>query len=78
MPEGPEIRRAADRIAKVLAGVQIEQARFGLQRLRRFEDELRDRRVERVDTRGKALLIRFEGGRVASIRTAGYGYREKK
>ena len=23
-------------------------------------------------------LIRFEGGRVASIRTAGYGYREKK
>jgi hypothetical protein len=23
-------------------------------------------------------IIRFEGGRVASIRTAGYGYREKK
>jgi len=60
VPEGPEIRRAADRIAEVLAGQRIEQAWFGLKRLRRYEEELSGVRVERVDTRGKALLIRFD------------------
>lgn len=62
MPEGPEIRRAADRIAKVLVGQVVEEARFGLQRLKRFDDEISGMRVLRVDTRGKALLIRFEQG----------------
>jgi endonuclease-8 len=62
MPEGPEIRRAADRIAKVLVGQRIEQVFFGLRRLQRFSDELQDRTVERVDTRGKALLVRFDNG----------------
>lgn len=62
MPEGPEIRRAADRIEAVLAGRQIECVSFGLARLRRFEDELSGQRVERIDTRGKAMLIRFACG----------------
>lgn len=60
MPEGPEIRRAADRIAQVLVGRVIEEAWFGLPRLRRFSDELTGRRVRSVDTRGKALLVRFD------------------
>ena len=61
VPEGPEIRRAADRIAKIIAGQFIERAQFGLRRLRRFEQRLAGRRVVAVETRGKAMLTRFEG-----------------
>ena len=60
MPEGPEIRREADKIAAVLEGQSLRQAIFGLSRLR--GRNLDDRTVETVETRGKALLIRFSGG----------------
>ena len=62
MPEGPEIRRAADKVAAVLVGKTIEQVSFGLPRLRRFEDRLQGRAVTAVDTRGKAMLTRFDNG----------------
>jgi len=62
VPEGPEIRRAADRIAKVLAGKSLEDVWFGLPRLARFSDEICGWRVLDVDTHGKALLIRLDGG----------------
>ena len=62
MPEGPEIRRAADRIAKAIDGQRIAEVRFGLPRLQRFEDELTGVRVAGVETRGKALLIVFDQG----------------
>jgi endonuclease-8 len=62
MPEGPEIRRAADRIAAVLAGQRVEEAWFGLTRLKRFGPELSGVGVDRIDTRGKALLVRFANG----------------
>ncbi len=61
MPEGPEIRRAADRVERAVAGHVAERIFFGLPRLKRFEDELSGRRVERVETRGKAMLTWFEG-----------------
>ena len=38
MPEGPEIRRAADRISAVLTGRQLHDVWFGLPRLVRFSD----------------------------------------
>ena len=59
MPEGPEIRRAADRIAAVLERQLVEQAWFGLKRLQRLGPELSG---ARVDTHGKALLVRFTNG----------------
>ena len=62
MPEGPEIRRAADRIEAVLAGVVVEEVRFGLPRLRRHGATLRGHRVTALETRGKALLTHFEHG----------------
>jgi len=62
MPEGPEIRRAADRIEAVLAGAVVEDVRFGLPRLRRHGATLRGHRVTGVETRGKALLTHFEHG----------------
>ena len=60
MPEGPEIRRAADRIADVLVGRRIEQACFSFAELQPFEELLRGSIVMAVDTRGKAMLTRFD------------------
>ena len=62
MPEGPEIRRAADRIARVLEGQEVESISFGLPRLRRFGARLRGARVREVETRGKAMLTHFDNG----------------
>lgn len=60
MPEGPEIRRAADRVASVLVGNRIEKVSFGLPDLKRFEKRLAGRIVTAVDTVGKAMLTRFD------------------
>jgi endonuclease-8 len=62
MPEGPEIHRAADRLDAVLAGEPLRQVVFGLEHLRHWEPRLRGRRVCEVEARGKAMLIRLEGG----------------
>jgi endonuclease-8 len=60
VPEGPEIRRAADRIARVLVGERIESAEFTPDRLRRFGPRMSGATVRSVDTRGKAMLTRFD------------------
>ncbi|MDH3547102.1 MAG: endonuclease VIII, partial [Gammaproteobacteria bacterium] len=62
MPEGPEIRRAADQIAKVLVGQHIAEVAFGLPNLKRFEERLTGKKVTAVDTRGKAMLTHFDCG----------------
>jgi len=59
MPEGPEIRRAADKIAKVLEGRLIESVSFGLDHLKVFDAELSGQIVLELETRGKALLTHF-------------------
>ena len=62
MPEGPEIRRAADRIASVIEGRAVDEVFFAFPELKPWEDRLRGQRVRRAQPRGKALLIRFEQG----------------
>ena len=62
MPEGPEIRLAADKVARVLVDRRVETVRFGLPRLNRFEKRLSGNTVTAVDTRGKAMLTRFDNG----------------
>ncbi len=62
MPEGPEIRLAADRIEAVLAGRRIEAIEFAFERLRPFEPRLLGHKVTAVDTRGKAMLTRVDSG----------------
>ena len=62
MPEGPEIRIAADTIADVLVGRPIEVVRFGLPRLRHLSKKLKGHNVIDVETRGKALLTHFDHG----------------
>ncbi len=62
MPEGPEIRLAADRIAKVLVNREIHDVQLTLPRLRRFRRRLIGANVTAVDTRGKSMLTRFDNG----------------
>ncbi|MFT6958832.1 MAG: endonuclease-8 [Halieaceae bacterium] len=62
MPEGPEIRLAADTIAKVLVGETVATVRFGQPRLRHYAKQLHDQKVVMIETRGKALLTHFDHG----------------
>lgn len=62
MPEGPEIRLEADRIEAAIAGRPVEAVTFGLPRLKRYERRLAGQTVERIETRGKALLTHFGNG----------------
>ncbi|MEC7521279.1 MAG: endonuclease VIII [Myxococcota bacterium] len=73
MPEGPEIRRAADRLAKAIAGEIAEEVFFAFDHLRDYADELSGRRVEAVDNRGKALLTRFDVGLTVYTHNQLYG-----
>src|SRR5262249_20109013 len=64
MPEGDTIRVAADRISAALLGRQIESIetphpRFGSDY---WPEKLAGRKVNAVETRGKHLLVRFDGG----------------
>jgi endonuclease-8 len=62
VPEGPEIRRAADRVAAALEGEAADDVFFAFDRLKPFEQELRGQLVDEVTTRGKAMLTRFAEG----------------
>lgn len=73
MPEGPEIKRAADRLAKVLVGKRLVQVNFGLERLETFEKELTNTRIKRMETRGKGLLTFFDNGKVMFTHNQLYG-----
>ncbi len=73
MPEGPEVRREADRVAAAIAGRAATRVFFGLPRLKGHERKLRGRIVEGVETRGKAFLTRFQGGWVVYSHNQLYG-----
>jgi len=62
VPEGPEIRLAADQVARVLVGHPLVEVEFGLPSLRRHKRRLIGATVTAVDTRGKAMLTRFDNG----------------
>jgi endonuclease-8 len=59
MPEGPEIRRAADQIAKAIVDRPIISVFFAFQHLKLYEAILQAQQVTAVQTKGKAMLIRF-------------------
>jgi endonuclease VIII len=59
MPEGPEIKRAADKIAKAIAHQPIESISFAFDSLKSYESVLAQAQVISVTPRGKALITRF-------------------
>lgn len=62
MPEGPEIRRAADRLFKAVGGQPLESAWFHAPSLKPRQRELVGARITAIDTHGKAMLTRFDNG----------------
>lgn len=62
MPEGPEIRRAADAIADVLVDRIADSVTFGLPRLHHYQAHLSGQTITDIETRGKALLTHFATG----------------
>ena len=73
MPEGPEIRRAADRLDAALGGHRLSRVHAPLERLAELPRLLAGRRVLGVGARGKALLTRFDNGLVLYSHNQLYG-----
>lgn len=62
MPEGPEIRIAADKIAAVLVGLPLQSVSLSQPHIAEHAAVLAASYVTAVDTHGKAMLMRFENG----------------
>lgn len=62
MPEGPEIKREADKIAAAIAGKPTSEVFFAFPHLQQFNTRLTGERVTSVEARGKALLTAFSNG----------------
>jgi endonuclease-8 len=73
MPEGPEIRLAADEVASALVARPTTAVEFAFPHLRRFSGRLRGQRVTDVATRGKAILTHFDNGLVIYSHNQLYG-----
>lgn len=73
MPEGPEIRRAADVVADCIAGRVADEVWFAFRHLKPFEPRLSGVEVRAVEVRGKAMLTRFASGLVIYSHNQLYG-----
>ncbi|WP_404691702.1 endonuclease VIII [Raoultella ornithinolytica] len=62
MPEGPEIRRAADSLEAAVKGEPLTDVWFAFPQLQVYQAPLVGQRVTHIETRGKALLTHFSGG----------------
>lgn len=60
MPEGPEIRRAADRLAEALVGKPAREIYFAFDHLQPYRQRLEGHIVTAVSPRGKAMIIQFD------------------
>ena len=62
MPEGPEIRRAADQLAEAVLGRPLVSAFFAFPALKAHQRGLAGRRITAITPHGKALLTHFDHG----------------
>lgn len=62
MPEGPEIRRAADELAASLEGKRIEKIFFAFDELKKYESKFVGAEIVKISSRGKAILTRLDNG----------------
>lgn len=62
MPEGPEIRLAADKLARAIAGRPLVRVYFKFDALKPYESTLAASQITHFETRGKALLTHFACG----------------
>lgn len=62
MPEGPEIRRAADALAAAVIDQPLIEVGFAFPQLKHYRDRLIGERIIAIEPRGKALLTHFSNG----------------
>ncbi|HHT8225903.1 MULTISPECIES: endonuclease VIII [Citrobacter] len=62
MPEGPEIRRAADNLEAAVKGKPLTDVWFAFEQLKPYQSQLIGQSVTQLETRGKALLTHFSNG----------------
>ena len=62
LPEGPEIRLAADKLAKALSGRKTHRLFFAFEHLKPYEKRLCNKRILSVQAKGKAILTHFDNG----------------
>ncbi|HFZ8993682.1 TPA: endonuclease VIII [Citrobacter freundii] len=62
MPEGPEIRRAADSLEAAVKGKPLTDVWFAFAQLKPYESQLGGQIITHIETRGKALLTHFSAG----------------
>ncbi|WP_168385957.1 endonuclease VIII [Erwinia amylovora] len=62
MPEGPEIRRVADRLEEAIKGKVLTDVWFAFTALQTYQQMLVGERIISIETRGKALLTHFSNG----------------
>lgn len=62
MPEGPEIRRAADLLSEAVVNKPLTEAWFAFPSLQPYQSALRGTTITAIETRGKALLTHFSNG----------------
>lgn len=75
MPEGPEIRRAADSLEAAVKGEPLTDVWFAFPQLHVYQAPLVGQRVTQIETRGKALLTHFSGGLIISCTASGAWWR---
>ena len=62
MPEGPEIKLAADELAQAIAGQIAKEVFFAFDHLIPYQARLSGQYVNTVQAKGKAMLVRFGNG----------------
>lgn len=60
MPEGPEIKQAADAVAQAIVQKPLLHISFAFERLQPYEAILVNEQIWAVQAKGKAMLIRFQ------------------
>jgi len=60
VPEGPEIRKAADKVAQAIVGKTLLKLTFGQEHLKKWESQFVGMKIKSIDTYGKAMVTRFE------------------
>jgi formamidopyrimidine-DNA glycosylase len=62
MSEGPEVRRTADKLSSLLIGRLIDKVIFRNSELQEVVQSLIGTHIERIETHGKNIVIRFSNG----------------
>lgn len=73
MPEGPEIKRAADTLSTALVGKNALLVEFAFPHLHAHGHDLSGRKILSVKPRGKAILTGFAGGQTIYSHNQLYG-----